>query len=91
MASFVATFPTITSVENFDFDAVTRIDEIKSYFDNGDALPNTNSDGEAVSAPVNISDVFTVSRDDKIYLIEVTDVIATASDNNDAIEFRIKH
>lgn len=80
-----------SSVENFDFDAVTRIDEIKSYFDNGDALPNTNSDGEAVSDAVNIGDVFTVSRDDKIYLIEVTDVIATASDNNDAIEFRIKH
>lgn len=80
-----------SSVENFDFDAVTRIDEIKSYFNNGDTLPNTNSDGEAVSAPVSIGDVFTVNRDDKIYLIEVTDVIATASDNNDAIEFRIKH
>jgi len=80
-----------TSVEGYDFEAVTRIDEIVTYFDNGDALPNTNSDGEAVSNSVAIGDVFLVNRAGKVYLIEVTDVIATGSDNNDAIEFKIKH
>lgn len=80
-----------SSVESFDFESVTRMDELETYFTNGDALPNTNDDGEATSNAVVVGDVFLVNRDSKIYLIEVTDVIATTDNNNDAIEFRIKH
>ena len=80
-----------SSVENFSFDAVSRVDEIQAYFDNGSELPNTNDDDEKVSDKLTVGDVFTVSRDGKVYLIEVTDITETADNNNDAVEFRIKY
>ncbi len=80
-----------SSVENFDFASVNRKDVIEKYFEGGDDLPNTNANNEKVSNTVSVGDVFVVHRDGKTYLIEVTDVMTTANDNADAIEFSIKY
>lgn len=77
--------------EDFKFADVTKVDEIITFYDGGDQLPNTNGSGDAVSDPVVVGDIFLVKRGDRYYLLEVTEVNPTTNDNSDNIVFDVKY
>lgn len=60
--------------EGFKFDDVTTLEAIVALYDDGEQLPNTNTQGERVSAKLVVGDVLTVKRDDNYYLIRVDEV-----------------
>lgn len=75
---------------DFDFANVATKEEIQAFFDDGDPLP-TEVNGTPASNPVEVGDIFFVKRDDRYYLLEVTDVTVTPSDNSDSYTFNIKY
>lgn len=75
---------------DFNFGDVSTKEEIQAFFDGGDPLPNPDG-GELISDPVEIGDIFFVKRGSKYYLLEVTDVVPTTSDNSDKIVFDVKY
>ena len=77
--------------EGFDFANVTTKVEIRSLYDGGDQLPNTDGTGELVSDPVEVGDYFFVKRGDRYYLLIVKEVNPTTNNNMDNIVFDVKY
>lgn len=76
--------------ENFNFDNVQFKEEIVAAFDTGKVFTAKDATGELISNPIKVGDVFTVKRGNKYYIIKVTKVTITPSDNQDSYEFSIK-
>ncbi len=86
--------------ENLTFDKVENKEQVLAAYEAGASLagndmlenPSDNTNDELVSDPVQIGDVFAVfgATTGKYYLLQCTNVNATASDNDDSYEFTIK-
>lgn len=74
--------PGANQVENFSFANTNTRDAIIAAFDNGDTIGDSDK--------VAIGDVFLVKNNDDYFILEVTNVVVTAADNNDYYEFSIK-
>jgi len=69
--------------DDFDFDNVTTSQQVASLWDNGVSFVDTNTDGDPVSLRVEQGDVFTVSANNKFYLIRVSQINETVDNNAD--------
>ncbi|MEN0048808.1 MAG: hypothetical protein AAF806_17225 [Bacteroidota bacterium] len=86
-------------VEGLTFDDVEFKEQIADAFAIGAALDGDDSNcsctdstnGELVSQPVQVGDIFAIKRGDVTYLIQCTAVNVTDGDNNDSYEFSIKY
>ncbi len=76
---------------DFDFATVATKEEIQAFFNDGEALPAENANSEPMSDVVEVGDIFFVLRDGRYYLLEVTDITITPSDNSDSYTFNIKY
>ena len=82
--------PGAGNVEGFSYETVATKEEIVEAFSAADELTETNSDGELVTPIVNIDDVFLVKNGENYWLLKVTNVNVTDSNNDDSYEFSIK-
>ncbi len=76
--------------EGFSYENIITSEALMAAYDVADELTVTNSDGELISDPIEVGDVFLVKNGDDHWLLLVTNVTPTDSDNNDQIEFSIK-
>jgi len=77
--------------EGFSFGAIQFKEEVQALFDTGRDLITQNSAGRFVTIPVIIGDIFAVQQGDNFFLVEVTNVNITESDNEDFYELSIKY
>ncbi len=75
--------------ENFTFSSVTTDLQLQAVWGNGVDFTSTNGNGEAISKIVEIGDLYIVNRDANYYLLEVTNVNVTPSDNTDSYTFNV--
>lgn len=74
--------PGANQPEGFSFENITTRDALVAAFDAGTEI--------AQSEKVQVGDIFLVRKDDDYFILQVTEVTVTASDNNDYYEFSIK-
>ncbi len=80
-----------TMPENFNYDNVKFKEEIIAAYNSGNDLTLTDATTSLkITSPLKVGDIFTVRRGDNYYLIRVTKINVTNSDNNDSYEFSIK-
>ncbi|MEM6377786.1 MAG: hypothetical protein AAF705_06220 [Bacteroidota bacterium] len=75
--------PGANQVEGFSFTNTNTRDALITAFNNGETVSG-NSDVVAVG------DVFLVKNNEDYFILEVTEIVVTATDNNDYYEFSIK-
>ena len=86
-------------IEGLTFDDVQYVEQILAAFDAGITLDGDDSNcncsdgtnGEMVSQPVNEGDIFAVRRDGRTYLVSISSVNVTESDNDDSYMLSIKY
>ncbi len=90
----------LTMVENFNFDNVTKVEEVIGAYDTGKTFADDVSRNCGTGATANVTDVtaelqagdmFVVLRNSKYYLIRVDAVMETNADNDDKYELSIKY
>lgn len=69
--------------DDFDFDNVTTSQQVASLWDNGISFIDTNTNGDLISLQVETGDIFTVSANNKFYLIRVAAINETVDNNQD--------
>lgn len=74
--------PGANQVEGFSFANTNTRDVLIAAYDNGDTIGDSDK--------VAIGDVFLVKNNDDYFILEVTNIVVTATDNNDYYEFSIK-
>jgi hypothetical protein len=82
IAPITANGVTLKSVSGVDFSSVAFVEDIISIYNSGTSISQSSS--------VSVGNVFAVLRGTTYYLIRVTAVNPTASDNDDSITFDIK-
>lgn len=76
--------------ENFSFDKVAFKEEVVAAYGNGDELTLSNAKAEKTTDVLKVGDVFMVKNGEKYWMIKVTKITPTASNNEDSVEFSIK-
>ena len=89
--SVIRVVDTSLQPESFSFGAIQFKEEVQNLFDTGRALITENSAGRLVTLPVIVGDIFAVQQGETYFLVEVTNLNLTESDNDDYYELSIKY